>query len=69
MIPSSITSEERKILRDYRNKETHRYLIGIDEITVSTHKRRLTKKEKELYKLKGDMHIALKGNQKLSFLN
>lgn len=66
-IQSSITSEERKILRDYRNKETHRYLIGIDEITVSTHKRRLTKKEKELYKLKGDYAYSFKGKPEIEF--
>lgn len=66
-IKSSITSEERKVLRDYRNKETHRYLIGIDEMTVSTYKRALTKEEKKLYETKDDYVYTFEGKPKVKF--
>lgn len=55
------------MLRGYRNKETHRYLLGIDELTVFTHKRRLSKKEKKLYRAKGDYTYTFEGKPKLKF--
>lgn len=62
-----VTDEEKKILRPYRNKETHRYLVGIDEMTVSTHRRKLPEEEKELYGVKGDYSYSFKGKPEFEF--
>ena len=56
-------------MRDYRNKETHRYLIGIDEITVFLLiKKEINKKrEKNYIKLKGDYAYSFKGKPEIEF--
>ena len=63
----NITDEEKEILRPYRNKEMHRYLVGIDEITVSTHRRKLPKEEKKLFDAKGDYVYSFKGKPEFRF--
>lgn len=62
-----ITDEEQEVLRPYRDKVTHRYLVGIDEMTVSTHRRKLPEKEKELYGVKGDYSYSFKGKPEFEF--
>lgn len=62
-----ITDEEQEILKPYRNKATHRYLVGIDEMTVSTYRRKLPEKEKELYGVKGDYSYNFKGKPEFKF--
>lgn len=62
-----ITGEEQEILRPYRNKEMHRYLVGIDEMTVSTHRRKLPEEEKKLYEVEGDYAYSFKGKPEFKF--
>ena len=62
-----ITDEEKEILRPYRNKETHRYLVGIDEMTVSIHRRKLPEEEKKLFEAKGDYVYSFKGKPEFEF--
>lgn len=62
-----LDSEEKKILRSYRNKATHRYLVGIDELTVCIHREKLTEEEIKLLGAKGGYKYSVHGKPKCKF--
>lgn len=64
---ADITDEEKEILRPFRDKLTHRYLVGIDELTVPIHRRKLTGEEIKLFGAKDDYAYSVKGKPEFEF--
>ncbi len=64
---ADVTEKEKEILRPYRNEETHRYLVGIDELTVSIQRRKLTEGDKELFKTKSGYVYSIKSKPEYEF--
>lgn len=64
---ADITDEEKEILRPFRDKSTHRYLVGIDELTVPIRRKKLTGKEIKLFRAKDDYAYSVKGKPEFGF--
>lgn len=62
-----ITQEEKAILRLFRNTSTHRYFVGIDELTVPFQRRELSKQERELLQTQRKYSYGLRGKPEYSF--
>ena len=66
-IYKDISREERKILKHYRNTATHRYFVGIDELTVSFQRRELSKQEQQMYGIQKTHSYGMRGRPEYSF--
>lgn len=64
---TDITHAEKKILKPYRNRLTHRYLVGIDEMTVFTHREKVTEEDKDLYGRKDKFKYKVKANPEFTY--
>lgn len=62
-----IDEEEKDILKHYRNTTTHRYFIGIDELTVPIQRREITKQEQELYQIRNNYSYRVTGKPEYTF--
>ncbi|MBY6876252.1 hypothetical protein [Clostridium botulinum] len=63
----NITDEEKEVLKPYRNKAIHRYLIGIDEILVNTHRKELTNKDKKMFQVNQGHKYSVKFKPEYNF--
>lgn len=62
-----IRPEERKILRNYRNTSTHRYFVGIDELSVPFQRRKLTKKDQKRLNTQQNYSYGMRGKPEYSY--
>lgn len=62
-----IQQEDRKILRHYRNTSTHRYFVGIDELTVPFQRRELSEQEQEFLQTKQKYSYGMRGKPEYSY--
>lgn len=62
-----IHREEKDILKLYRNTATHRYFVGIDELTVPFQRRKLSKQEQERLQTQQKYSYGFRGKPEYSF--
>ncbi|TMN21857.1 hypothetical protein [Lentibacillus cibarius] len=62
-----INEEEKDVLKLYRNTTTHRYFVGIDELTVPIQRRKITEQEQELYKIRDNYSYRVTGKPDYTF--
>lgn len=66
-IYKDIGEEEKDILKLYRDTTTHRYFVGIDELTVPIQRKKITKQEQELYHIRNDSSYSVTGKPEYTF--
>ncbi|PID14412.1 hypothetical protein CSV63_12865 [Sporosarcina sp. P34] len=66
-IYKDISQSDRNVLRHYRNTSTHRYFVGIDELTVALQKRMLSVKERQKFNIQQTHSYGLSGLPEYSF--
>ena len=59
--------EDIRLLKDYRDIATHRYFVGIDELTVSFQRRELSKNEQQMYGTQQTYSYGMHGRPEYSF--
>lgn len=64
---TDIGEEEKNILELYRNTTTHRYFVGIDELTVPIQIREITKQEQGLYQIRANYSYMVTGKREYTF--
>ena len=62
-----IQQEDRKILRHYRNTATHRYFVGIDELSVPFQRRKLSKQEQQMFDAQQKYSYGMRGKPEYSY--
>lgn len=62
-----IQQEDRKILRHYRNTATHRYFVGIDELSVPFQRRKLSKQEQQMIDTQQKYSYGMRGKPEYSY--
>lgn len=64
---NGIRQEDRKILRHYRNAATHRYFVGIDELSVPFQRRKLSKQEQRMFGTDQNYSYRMRGKPDYSY--
>lgn len=64
----NISAGEEKVLRPYRNTITHRYLVGIDELTVNTYRKKLTDIDKKMLGVKEGFKYSIGFTPEYNFI-
>ncbi len=59
--------EERDILKDYRDIATHRYFVGIDELSVPFQRRKLSKQEQQMFDAQQKYSYGMRGKPEYSY--
>lgn len=62
-----ITQEEKDILKLFRDTSTHRYFVGIDELTVQFQRKELSKQEREILQTQQKYSYGFRGKPEYSF--
>lgn len=62
-----ISKEEKVILKDYRDIATHRYFVGIDELTVPFQRKELSKQEQEFLQMQQKYSYRMRGKPEYSY--
>src|SRR5699024_5051188 len=62
-----IYPEEHEVLKTYRNTATHRYFVGIDELTVPIKRRKRTKQEQQVLQSHDKYSYRVTGRPEYSF--
>ncbi|GEN85219.1 hypothetical protein SLU01_35310 [Sporosarcina luteola] len=66
-IYKDISREDRKILNRYRNTATHRYFVGIDELTVSFQRRKLSEIDQRMLNTQQTHSYGMRGRPEYTF--
>lgn len=66
-IYKDISQGDRKIIRSYRNTTTHRYFVGIDELSVPFQKRELSAQERQMFETTQKYSYSMRAKPEYSY--
>lgn len=67
VVYNDINQEEKVILKEYRDIATHRYFVGIDELSVPFQRRKLSEQEQQMLDTKQEYSYGMRGKPEYSY--